>query len=371
MKKTFFVIFALLLLVGCRVGEPTPEEKQKVSLLQGEIGKIEQEMASYEPEINQNATGLIPSLQKARFETDKLTVAILRQHIAAIESGAKVTVVVPSTASDHSVVAALEAEINDANKTLLATRAESDLYSGGIIKVTIEARAAAEELTLASLRQKLLAVKYGLNLPSPQTDEPAGAQQSKKGQTNQSTAHKPDKTEALKVDDPGPFDFRRARWGMSPDEVKQRENASFVGEDGGILFYNDTLDGNKVAIAYLFVDGKLWRGGYILDEKFSNDNKYVDTYLGFISSLTEKYGKPTSDNTFWSKDHYKGRYEKRGLAYAMGYVETQADWESENTSIFAKIDGNDYKISVKVIYSSKELEPLHREREKEKKQSKF
>lgn len=371
MRKVALIIFASLLIMGCRVGELTPEEKQKVASLQGEIAKIEKEISLNEASTNSNATGLIPVLQHARLETDKLTLAILRQQVAAIESGAKVTVVVPSTASDPRVVAALEAEIKDANNTLLATRAESDLYRGGIIKATIDARAAAEELTLASLKQKLLAVKYGLNLPSPQTDEPAGGQQSKKDQPNQSTAHKPDKAEALKVEDPGPFDFRRTRWGMSAEEVKQREQATFIGEEDGTIFYKDLLDGQKVTIAYLFVDGKLWRGAYLLDEKFSNDNKYVDAYLGIVSSLTEKYGKPTSEDTYWSKDHYKGRYEKRGMAYAVGDVETQADWDKEGTSIFAKIDGNDFTISVKVLYSSKDLEPLYREREKEKKQSKF
>ena len=59
------------------------------------------------------------------------------------------------------------------------------------------------------------------------------------------------------------------------------------------------------------------------------------------------------------------------MAYAVGDVESQAEWETGDTSIFSKIDGNNYNISVGVYYSSKSLESSFRNKEKEQEQSKF
>ena len=194
---------------------------------------------------------------------------------------------------------------------------------------------------------------------------------SKGTQNINSEKKQPDQPKILKVEDPGPFDFRHVRWGMSVEDVKKRESASLVGEDEESLLYTGILDGQKVAITYLFVDDKLWRGVYSLDENFSNDNKYVDTYSSFVDMLKEKYGKPIKEENYWSKEHYKGKYDKRGMAYAVGDVVSQVTWENGDTSIFAKIDGNNFKISVRIFYSSNALEPIFRGKEKNKKQENF
>ena len=85
--------------------------------------------------------------------------------------------------------------------------------------------------------------------------------------------------EPIKVEDPGPFDFRHARWGMSMEDVKKRESASLVGEDEESLLYTGLLDGQRVVITYVFVDDKLWRGVYSLDEKFSSEVKSTALFI--------------------------------------------------------------------------------------------
>lgn len=368
-------VVAIALLVvfawGCQPAELTPEKKQKVESLQNEIAKIENGIAIAEKNLLQTSTGLIPTLQQARVEVDKLTISLLRQQVAAIESGAAITISAPAAEVDNSIAAALESEIKEADINLHKTKAESSLYSGGAIKAMIDARAAMEELTLSSLKQKFLTAKYGLFMPA------ATNSSDKKEQASSSQPAKP-AIEPLKpqmdqpqIEDPGPFDFRHVRWGMSPTEVKERESATFVGEKNGTLLYTDSINGQKISLVFLFVDGKLWRGAYILSEEFSNKNRYVDVYFAWVDSLKKKYGKPKSENTVWSKNLYKNDSSNRGMAYAVGDVESQAEWEIGDTSIFTKIDGNNFKISVGVYYSSKLLESSFRHKEKEQEQSKF
>lgn len=374
MKKIFFLVLTASLLfgAGCRISELTPAEKEKISLLQADIIKIEKDISDASNGLDHNNTGLIPTLRRSRIETDKLTVSILRQHIAVIESGAKVTVSATSASPDMGTVAKLDAEIKETSSALNKTRAESNLYSGGVIKAMLDARASTEALTLSLLNQKMLAAKYGLTLPNVgNQNESKDATNAKGAQNINSEKKQTDQPKPIKVEDPGPFDFRHARWGMSMEDVKKRESASLVGEDEESLLYAGLLDGQKVVITYAFVDDKLWRGVYSLDENFSNDNRYVDIYSKFIDMLKEKYGKPKREIDHWSKEYYRGKYEKRGMAYAVGDVVSQVTWENGDTSIFAKIDGNNFKISVRIFYSSNALELVFREKEKSKKQENF
>jgi hypothetical protein len=155
--------------------EVTQEDKLKVSFLKIEIGKIENEVASAEKTVSEGSKGLLPALVKSRIETDKLTISILRQHVAALESGSEITISVPAIAPDPTLAASLEIEVENANSDLEKARKESAQYSSGLIKTTIDARAATQELTISSLKQKFLAAKYGLMIPAisaPKTNEP-------------------------------------------------------------------------------------------------------------------------------------------------------------------------------------------------------
>ena len=234
MRNIIVIISLAIFACGCQPAELTPEKKQKVELLQAEIAKFENDITTGEKTLIVG-TGLIQNLQSARLEVDRLTVSLLRQQIAAIESGAAITISVPSGGIDTSAVAVLESEIKEADITLHKTKAESSLYSGGALKAMIDVRASLEEFTLSALKQKLLSVKYGLFLPTITNST------EKKGQANSSQPAKPaiepvkPQVDQPQIEDPGPFDFRHVRWGMSPAEVKGREKATFVGDKNGTL----------------------------------------------------------------------------------------------------------------------------------------
>lgn len=158
---------------------------------------------------------------------------------------------------------------------------------------------------------------------------------------------------------------------MSPEDVKARESATLIHEGAKGLSYTDSIEGMNVTVSYLFDEGKLWRCGYTVSENYSNKNKYVDAYHILGETLKGKYGNPTSEETFWSDSLYKGDYENRGMAYAIGDVQSITTWNKDGTSVFIKIDGNNFNIDISIIYSNDELEAAFREKEKREQQSKL
>lgn len=361
----------LLLVSGCKINEPTPEEKQKISDLQVEASSLEKEIEQAESTLNPQASGLIPTLTALRLEQDKLTLSIVNQHIAALESGAKITASISSIEPDLTLAEEINSEIIKAKSELDETLKESALYSGGLIKAMIEARAKTQEFTIASLKQRYLAAKYGLN----STDmTPKNKPQKDAVDPQQPTINKEQKelAEIPIIDDPGPFDFRKTRWGMSVDEVIAREGAPVTREDANglsYLFYRANVASKNVVLLYAFVDDKLCRALYSLDEKYSNKNNYIDDYHSFVSAITEKYGKPKEEKTYWSNDLYRNDYKERGMAYSIGHVSSYTEWALPTTAIEINASGNNYNISVNLIYKSLELDPLFQEKQKAKQQS--
>jgi hypothetical protein len=379
MRKIMLVLVsvACLSIVSCHKIELSEQDKAKVASIKVEIEKIEKEVALAEKDIPQGATGLIPALQQERVEVDKLTLSILRQHAAAIESGSGITLTAPATNPDPALAAEIESEMRAADSELNKTKAESSQYSGGLIKVTIDARAATQELTLAMLKQKHLAAKYGLAI------SPASAPTVSAKTQTQTQAQGPDATiqkesqpatqaKEQEVDDPGPFDFRKVRWGMSKDDVMKRETSKPFEENEDAICYHDEILGHKSDLCYYFTNGKLYRAIYSLDNsQYSNNNRYVDAYTEIVTSLTGKYGKPTNKRDVWSNNLFKGDYQRRGMAYSADHVASGAEWDRDNENIHAGITGNNYKIGVFIEYENKILAKEADKAQKKNETSKF
>lgn len=194
---------------GCWQSTLSEEKKLEISEIKSQIQKLEMEIGVTEREIKGYGDALIPTLKKARIEVDKLTIAVLRQHIAGIESGAKITIVVPATKPDLEILPALEEEIKQ--KEIDIAVAEKEASSArGMYKVVAESLVETEKILLANLEQKYLQAKYGLNVPALTFQKSAkeqidGVTMSSKDET----PLEPEKRE--EIQDAGPFDFRRTR----------------------------------------------------------------------------------------------------------------------------------------------------------------
>lgn len=170
------------LLAACSAG-PTEEELAQITLLQADLAEIEAELLELRDETAEEG-GLVGALLKARLETSELTRDLLAQRIVALESGAPVTSSVLSVLPDDSAATALMTEIATQREAVARAEGEASAYgSGSLLHGLGLMSVATEKMTLAMLRQRYLAAKYGLVAPSIEWDPGAGASSSGTGES--------------------------------------------------------------------------------------------------------------------------------------------------------------------------------------------
>ncbi|GLX62326.1 hypothetical protein KMU_03660 [Proteus vulgaris] len=162
-KKTVLAIFiGSLLISGCGQKELSPQDIELVNNLKSELSQIENDILESKADQNLYSGGLIKSLITAKTEVLEVNKALLQQRINALESGAKVNIVIEQTQVNQDLANKLEAEINQIKKEIESEKNEAKKYSGGLILSMKLATIATQEQTLATLQQKYLSAKYGL-----------------------------------------------------------------------------------------------------------------------------------------------------------------------------------------------------------------
>lgn len=147
-------------------------------------------------------------------------------------------------------------------------------------------------------------------------------------------------------------DFRRARWGMTKEEVRRTESAQPLDEGENYLAYWGTLGGKSVVYVFTFKGGRLYAGAYRLAEDHSNFNLYVDDFNDWKRLLQEKYGKPLYDRREWKggTSIYKDTPEDWGWAVALGHLRFEAAWKTERSWIAIVLAGDNYEAWVQIFY---------------------
>ena len=162
MKKTLIAtLVGITMLTGCGPQELTPEQKQEVAALKTELSQTEGEISAAKEVDQQFSGGLIKNLTTARLEVLGTNKALLEQRINAIESRAKIDVVVSGTKPDPELAASIKTEIDNLTAKINEAKADASQYTGGLIQVLKLSAVATEEQSMAMLQQKYLTAKYG------------------------------------------------------------------------------------------------------------------------------------------------------------------------------------------------------------------
>jgi len=148
-------------------------------------------------------------------------------------------------------------------------------------------------------------------------------------------------------------DFRGFSWGDSIEYVKQNEVLSLYEKSEDSLIYKSTLSGISMVVGYIFVDGKLFRTAYISNEKYFNQNKFVNDYKEIDQLLDKKYGSPTYRKITWLQDLYEGDLDHLGTAVSIGHLVYRSEWVDGNTQIVSSLTGDNFEIKHAVIYSDR------------------
>ncbi|WP_272693971.1 hypothetical protein [Providencia sp. PROV036] len=208
MKKTLLaVVIGAFIVVGCGQKELSPLEIEQVSNLKSELAATEKSLSNAKLDQDKYAGGLIKALIQTRAEVLETNKALLQQRINAIESGAKIDIVIEGVQQNPELAKQLELEIAKAEEDIKAEKKDAEQYSGGLILSMKLATIATQEQTLAMLQQKYLSAKYGLMINDNAETVAVSKEPEKDGKVNHKN-ESADSAPALLPPENGPFGFK-------------------------------------------------------------------------------------------------------------------------------------------------------------------
>ena len=172
--KIVGLLFVTVTACASQAQQLTPEERQTITQLQGELGRVESEIESAEEDNRTYSGGLIKTLITLRLEILKTNHALIQQRIHALESGAEIDITVIGSEPDPELAANLLVEIEDQRTKITEAEQEAARYSGGLVQAMALSAVATQRNTLAMLEQKYFSAEYGLAAPMPTASPEAG-----------------------------------------------------------------------------------------------------------------------------------------------------------------------------------------------------
>lgn len=164
MKKLIIATMLSVLISGCGPKELSPEQTQLMESLKSELKKTDGDIDSSVKQ-EEVSGGLIEALISSRIEILKTNKALIEQRINALESGAKIDIVISATNPDPKLASELTSEMEKLSGEISLAKKDAEQYSGGILYAMKLATVATREQSMAMLQQKLLSAKYGLAIP--------------------------------------------------------------------------------------------------------------------------------------------------------------------------------------------------------------
>ena len=149
------------------------------------------------------------------------------------------------------------------------------------------------------------------------------------------------------------YDFRKTKWGMSRDEVKSTEDATFDLESENFLFYEGHVAYMNCRISYRFLNNMLVSAAYHFTEEHSNKNDYLYDYFKLKDILKKKYEDPAIDDIDWRNRLYVDSEEDYGFAISLGHLQLFAAWDTPSTDISCNLKGDNQEVELGVLYRSK------------------
>lgn len=153
--------------------------------------------------------------------------------------------------------------------------------------------------------------------------------------------------------------FRDVPWGTAPDRAKLREGTAPDQESSTILAWSGVqLADLTCEVVHIYAQNKLVRGKYLVTDTWLNENRYLTEFESLKSLLQRKYGKPDSDDSFWSNTLWEDDPNDWGKAVERGHLSFFARWERGDTRVLLHLTGENYESKLGIEYASLSLELL-------------
>ena len=160
-------------------------------------------------------------------------------------------------------------------------------------------------------------------------------------------------------------DFRQGLWGESLEVVAKREPQLSVNKEYESISGYDKIMGLDMYLTYCFVDDKLYRGIYSLEETYDDKNEYVRQYERLVEGLNSVYGTSQKEEVIWSTNIYdRNNKEDYGMAVATGGAKFRTRWilDEGETEIAIYLVGEGFDCQIMIAYESATYSKLYDER---------
>jgi hypothetical protein len=147
------------------------------------------------------------------------------------------------------------------------------------------------------------------------------------------------------------FDVRKARWGMTREEVKKSENLQVLTDRKDLVEYKFMLLGIKSRIQYKFQDNRLSSAEYVIEQDDVNPSRFYEDFKALKGFLRQLYNAPVSDEKVWTNDIYKADEKNWGFAISLGFLTCKTSWQSATTRIFLTQTGGNHMINTAIQYA--------------------
>lgn len=158
-----------------------------------------------------------------------------------------------------------------------------------------------------------------------------------------------------------PFSFQGSTWGDNMEMLRGR-NGEPIDDKNETLSYSTSVNGLEGYLFYYFQNDKLYQIGYSFQEKHSEDQLYVEDFLGLNKLLEQKYGESEMEYD-WRNTLYKGDYRDIGRAIAAGHLRIINKWSLRDTDIRHGLNGDNFDVSHILLYSKYPKEKIDKKKE--------
>ena len=142
------------------------------------------------------------------------------------------------------------------------------------------------------------------------------------------------------------YDVRKAAWGMTLQAVEQSEESKPVMKPEDGLMYEARLDKSDTYLLYQFLDGKLVKATYLIQNTGKSNEQLFLEGLQWKAELDKKYGK-CSPNLI----KVGVQTDNPLINVASGKVTLECIYQSERSDILFKMYGSKYRVNVALAYT--------------------
>lgn len=160
----------------------------------------------------------------------------------------------------------------------------------------------------------------------------------------------------LIVEDSSKYVFRNAKFGDSPENIKEREKGEFLEEyyydDGHLeLTFSDIIEGEEAIIFYEFnSNNELYNITAMFTETHTDYSLYINHFDGLAEKLTNLYGEGKIETSKGSLYNY---FDSEAAALQLGQIKYRNTWETDEYIVYEYLANDNYEITYALLYESK------------------